>query len=167
MENENVGNGENGKDIKMRVKCVKCKKVEGLTVEEVRFLAQVAGKYKPKPKPLDYTAILSIIKENCTEEGDKHLFMFDESFDKDVADTVKEYNDAINANVVRKESLEKTENLIIGTSDQIKSLERTLKELEEKKEQFIIEMKSGGILIDDIKSKFEKLTGTTDVETWS
>lgn len=171
MKNEREENGkgseENGKDVKMRVKCAKCKKVEGLTGEEVRFLAQVAGRYKSKLSPVDYTAILSIIKDNCTKEGDKHLFIFDESFDKDVADTIKEYNDAVNANVVRKEDLEKTMNLIVETNDQIKSLESTLKELEEKKEQFIAEMRSGGILIDDIKSKFESITGTADIEMWS
>lgn len=151
---------------RMKVKCAKCKLEDILTEEDVKLLAHIVKRYNPIPNPNDYTAVLSIIKGNCTD-GKKHIFIFDESFDKAVADTLKEYKDAIVANVSRKETLEKICILMVETTNQIKSLESELKGLDKKKEYTISEMSTGGILIDNIKLKFEKLTGTSDIEMWS
>lgn len=150
----------------MKIKCVKCQLQDSLGEEDIKLLAHIVRRYNPKPRPGDYTAVLSIIKGNCTDSN-KHLFIFDELFDKDVADVIKEYKDAINANVVRKVSLEKVANQIIETTHQIKSLQSTLGELNKKKEYMLSEMSTGGILIDNIQLKFERLTGTTDVDMWS
>ena len=156
---------ENEKN-KMKIRCVKCKLEDTLTEEDIKLLAYVVKRYNHKPSPNDYTAVLSIIKGSCTDDK-KHIFIFDESFDKAIADVLKEYKDAIVANVTRKETLEKVCILMAETTNQIKSLESELKTLEKKKGYTISEMGTGGILIDNIKLKFEKLTGTSDMEMWS
>lgn len=142
----------------MKVKCEKCQLEDDVHEEDVKLLAHVVKKYNPKPRPGDYMAILSIIKGNCTDGG-KHLFMFNGSFDQDVAATIKEYNDAIKQNVERKVVLDKVCVQIEETSD-------TLKELEKNKEYILAEMAAGGMLIENVKLKFLKLTGTEDMEIW-
>jgi len=142
----------------MKVKCEKCQLEDDVHEEDVKLLAHVVKKYNPKPRPGDYMAILSIIKGNCTD-GEKHLFMFNGSFDRDVAVTIKEYNDAIKQNVERKVVLDKVCVQIEETSD-------TLKELEKNKEYILAEMAAGGMLIENVKLKFLKLTGTEDMEIW-
>lgn len=156
---------ENGKN-KMKIKCVKCGLEEELNNEDVKLLAHIVRRYNTKPSPVDYIGVLSIIKGKCKDDG-KHVIVFHEDFDKAVAGMIHEYNNAIAANVARKETLEKTAHLIIETDNQIKSLESMLQELEKKKEYILSEMSTGGILINNIKLKFEKLTGTPDTEMWS
>lgn len=135
----------------MKVRCAKCKLEDDISEDDVKLLAHVVKKYNPKPSPIDYLGVLSIIKGNC-EDGYKHTFIFNESFDQEVAEVIKEYNDAIVQNVERKVALEKIEN--------------TLKDLEKKKEYAVAEMNAGGILIENMKLRFLKLTGTEDMEIW-
>lgn len=142
----------------MKVKCAKCNLEDDVNEDDVKLLAHVVKKYNPKPRPGDYMAILSIIKGNCTD-GEKHIFIFNGSFDQDVTTTIKEYEDAIKQNVERKVALDK-----VGI--QIEETSNTLKEFEKKKEYMLAEMAAGGILIDNIKLKFLKLTGTEDMEIW-
>jgi hypothetical protein len=145
---------------------VKCEVVEELKEDDVKLLAHIIHRYNQKPSPIDYISVLSIIKGFCAD-NDKHTFVFHEDYDKVVADTIKEYQDAITKNVERKADLEKIENMIVETNNQIKSLQSTLGDLDKKKEYNLSEMNSGGILIDSIKLKFLKLTGTEDMNMWS
>ena len=142
----------------MKVKCAKCQLEDDVNEEDVKLLAHVIKKYNPKPRPGDYMAVLSIIKGNCSD-GEKHLFVSNGSFCKDVAVTIKEYEDAIRQNVERKIALDKV-------CTQIEEASNTLKEFEKNKEYILAEMAAGGILIDNIKLKFLKLTGTEDMEIW-
>lgn len=142
----------------MKVKCAKCQLEDDVNEEDVKLLAHVIKKYNPKPRPGDYMAVLSIIKGNCSD-GEKHLFIFNGSFDQDIATTIKEYEDAIKQNVERKVALDKVRT-------QIEEASNTLKEFEKDKEYLLAEMSAGGILIDNIKLKFLKLTGTEDMEIW-
>ena len=142
----------------MKVKCEKCQLEDDVNEEDVKLLSHVVKKYNPKPRPGDYVAVLSIIKGNCSN-GDKHLFTFNGSFDQDVVTTIKEYNDAIKQNVERKITLDKV-------CIQIEETNEVLKELEKKKEYILAEMTAEGMLIDNIKLKFLKLTGTEDMEIW-
>ena len=142
----------------MKVKCTKCQLEDDVNEDDVKLLAHVVKKYNPKPRPGDYMAILSIIKGNCSD-GEKHLFIFNGSFDQDVATTIKEYNDAIKQNVEIKIALDKV-------CIHIEEASNVLKELEKKKEYMLAEMAAGGLLIDNVKLKFFKLTGTEDMEIW-
>lgn len=143
----------------MKVKCEKCKLEDEISEDDIKLLAHVVKKYNPKSKPGDYMAVLSIIKGNC-EDGDKHKFIFDESFNQEVEEVIKEYEDAIAKNVERKIALEKICNHIIEANN-------VLKELEKKKEYALAEMNAGGILVENVKLKFLKLTGTEDMAMWS
>lgn len=142
----------------MKVKCEKCQLEDDINEDDVKLLAHVVKKYNPKPRPGDYMAVLSIIKENCTD-GEKHVFIFNGSFDQDVAITIKEYEDAIKQNAGRNVALNKV-------CLQIEEASNVLKELEKNKEYILAEMSAGGILIDNIKLKFLKLTGTENMEIW-
>lgn len=150
----------------MKIKCAKCKIEEPLNEEDVKLLGHIVKRYNSKPSPTDYTAVLSIIKGQCTD-GNKHLFIFHEDFDNDVANLIQEYNNAITANITRKENLEKIQIQTIETAEQIKNLQSALEELDKKKEYTISEMSTGGILIENLKLKFEKMTGSDSVEMWS
>lgn len=150
----------------MKIKCVKCKKEEDIGEEDVKLLAHVVKKYNLKPRPGDFTAVLSIIKGNCSDDK-KHSFIFHEDFDKEIADIIQEYKNAVTANIVRKENIEKTENFISDINKQIKSLQSNMIELEKKKAHITSEMNAGDILIDNIKMKFEKLTGDENVDIWT
>lgn len=143
----------------MRVKCTRCNIEEDISEDDVKLLAHVVKKYNPKPKPGDYMAVLSIIKGYCMN-GEKHIYIFDESFDQDIADTLREYKDAVLLDAVRKDVMTKLE-------DHIKSLEANIKDLEKKKECAVAEKNAGDLLVDNIKLKFIKLTGTDDTEMWS
>lgn len=143
---------------KMRVKCVKCGIIDDLKEDDIKLLAHVVKRYNQKANPVDYVAVLSVIKGLCTD-NDKHLFIFDESFEKSVADTIKECHDAIAKNAERKVALDKV-------YIQIEEISNELKELEKNKEYMLAEMSAGGILIDNVKLKFLKLTGTEDMEIW-
>ena len=141
----------------MKVKCTKCELDDDVSEDDVKLLAHVVKKYN-KPKPGDYMAILSIIKGNCTD-GDKHLFVYNGSFNEDVTNTIKEYLDAVAKDVEIKIALDKV-------CSHIEEVNNSLKEFEKKKEYMMAEMSAGGILIDNIKLKFFKLTGTEDMEIW-
>lgn len=142
----------------MKVKCTKCNLEEDISEEDVKLLAHVAKKYNPKPRPEDYMAILSIIKGDCPN-GEKHLFTFNGSFCQDITNTIKEYEDAIRQNVGRKIALDKICSQIEDTSNE-------LKEFEKNKEYVLAEMRAGGMLIENIRLKFLKLTGMEDMSIW-
>lgn len=142
----------------MKVRCTRCKLDDDISEDDVKLLAHVVKKYNTKPRPVDYMSVLSVIKGNCTD-GEKHIFMFNESFDQDVANTIREYEDALAKNVDRKVSLDKVCIQIEETTD-------VLKELEKNKEYLLAEMAAGGMLIDNIKLKFLKLTGMEDMSIW-
>lgn len=151
----------------MKIKCVVCKKEDELMEEDTKLLAHVIKKYNDKPRPTDYTEVLSIIKGNNCVENKRCIWIFHEDFDNAVAGTLKDHKDAIAANVARKETLEKVYVSITETTNQIKSLESALKDLEKKKEYILSEMNTGGMLIENIKLEFMKLTGTDDTTIWS
>lgn len=143
----------------MKVICTECSIVEDISDDDAKLLTHVVTKYKSNPSPADYLGVLSIIKGAC-KDNNRHIFIFDESFDKEVEDTIKEYNDATAKNVERKIALEKICNHIIEISD-------TLKDLEKKKEIALADLTTGGILIENVKLRFLKLTGTENMSIWS
>ena len=142
----------------MKIKCTKCNIEEDISEDDVKLLAHVVKKYKPKPNPTDYLGLLSVMKDNCKDNG-KHIFIFDEYFDQEVVNTIKEYNDAIAKNIEIKVALEKIANQTVDVNN-------ALKDLEKKKEYVVAELNAGGILIDNIRLKFMKITGTEDMSIW-
>ncbi len=76
----------------MNIKCIKCETEEILTEEDTKLLGHIVRRYNPKPKPNDYIMVLNIIKGDCTD-GKKHIYIFDESFDRTIAGLIKEHTE--------------------------------------------------------------------------
>lgn len=143
----------------MRVRCAKCKIVEDLGQEEIERLVNITKTYSDNVSPNDYTAILSIIKGRCTD-GKKHIYIYDETFSKTVADLVGEYNKLCENNVAKEKE-------VSDALEKIESLRNEIEDLVSKRISAIQEISNIGIAIDNVISTFEKETGTRDVKMWS
>lgn len=143
----------------MRVKCAKCKNVEELGKDEIEHLVNTAKTYSEDVSPNDYTAILSIIKGKCTD-GKKHIYIYDESFSKTVADLVLEHNKLCENNAAKEKELSET-------LQKIEDLKNEIKDLDNKRQNAIHDVGSINAAIDNVIETFEKETGTRNVKMWS
>lgn len=157
----------------MKVQCVKCKAVEDITGENLALLAHMISMYNTRPKASDYTAVLSIIKGDCTDR-EKHVFSFDESFYKEIDDMRNQYEEFVERqNICNGDSLKIDDEVDKYLSD-IKELDAKAREIEDKidklrgdKDNKIKEIESIDTSISDITSKLENLTGIKDIKIWS
>lgn len=140
--------------------------VEKLDDEDVRLLSHIVHRYHDKVSPIDFLGVLCVIKGFCSNDK-KHTFIFEESFEKEVSDTIGEYEQALAKNAERRDTIVKLAKLIHDTANQIKSLESSLKDLEKKKEFTNAEIGTGEMLVENVKLKFAKLTGSEDMNMWS
>lgn len=157
----------------MRIKCIKCETIEELDEEDTKLLGHVVRRYNPEPKPNDYIMVLNVIKGNCTD-GNKHIYVFDSTFDKAIANLIKEYNDLCATNTTRDKtisgidsSMNTIKTHIEDFKSKITALESQLKDCIRKKEGTITEIKGAEVLINETKLSFEKLTGSQDMKIWS
>lgn len=157
----------------MNIKCIKCETEEILTEEDTKLLGHIVRRYNPKPKPNDYIMVLNIIKGDCTD-GKKHIYIFDESFDRIIAGLIKEHTELHVTNDARHKAVLELDNLMSTIKANIEDLkskinasETQLKECIRKKEGIIAETKGTEMLIGDVELKFEKLTGNPDMKIWS
>jgi uncharacterized coiled-coil DUF342 family protein len=143
----------------MRVKCAKCKNVEELGKEEIDHLVNTAKTYNEEVSPNDYTAILSIIKGKCTD-GKKHLYIYDETFSKTVANLVVEHDKLYENNAAKDKE-------VSDTLQKIEDLKNEIKNLSDKRDKTIQDISNIHYAIDDVIATFEKETGTRNVKMWS
>jgi chromosome segregation ATPase len=143
----------------MRVKCAKCKNVEELGKDEIEHLVNTAKTYSEDVSPNDYTAILSIIKGKCTD-GKKHIYIYDETFSKTVADLVLEHNKLCENNAAKEKEVSET-------LQRIEDLKNEIQNLGNKRDGAIQEISNINTAIDDVIVTFEKETGTRNVKMWS
>lgn len=143
----------------MRVKCAKCKSVEELGKDEIEHLVNTAKIYSEDVSPNDYTAILSIIKGKCTD-GKKHIYIYDETFSKIVADLVLEHNKLCENNAAKEKELSET-------LQKIEDLKNEIKDLDNMRQNAIYDIGSINMAIDNVIETFEKETGTRNVKMWS
>ncbi len=143
----------------MDIKCVKCKTVEKLGQDEIEYLVNIAKRYTDNISPNDYTAILSIIKGTCTD-GKKHLYIYDETFSKNIANMISGYN------VLYEKNAEKEKELS-SILQKIEILKNEIMNLDEKREGIIRDISDINISINGKIEMFEKETGTRDVKMWS
>lgn len=151
----------------MKVKCVKCKMEDELNEEDVKLVAHVVRKFNANPSPNDYTAVLSIIKGSNCVDNKKHIFIFEETFDRAVSDLIKNKKSAEIAKLSRKDALSKIESDISETNDKIRQLRSHLEDLQKEKNDTIVDIEKTDLLIEDAMNNFEKLTGATDIDIWS
>jgi predicted nucleic acid-binding Zn-ribbon protein len=143
----------------MIVKCARCKLIEELSQDEIERLVNTAKVYNDDVSPNDYIAILSIIKGKC-KDGKKHLYIYDETFSKIVADLVGEHNKLCENNA----SKEKEVSEIL---QKIEALQGEIETLRNKKDDDIKEIGDINTAIDNLILTFEKETGTRNVKMWS
>ena len=143
----------------MKIKCAKCKLVEELSQDEIERLVSTSQIYNEEVSPNDYTAILSIIKGKCTD-GKKHLYIYDETFSKTVADLVTEYNELCENNAAKEKE-------ISDALQKIETLKGEIENLQNKRDNDIKEISNINRDIDSVIITFEKETGTRNVKMWS
>lgn len=143
----------------MIIKCAKCKLVEELGQDEVERLVNTAKIYNDEVSPNDYTAILSVIKGKC-KDGKKHLYIYDETFSKIVADLVEEHNRLYENNAAKEKE-------VSDALQRIEDLKNELEALHNKKDSAIQDISNIHTAIDELIVKFEKETGTRNVKMWS
>lgn len=143
----------------MKIKCAKCKLVEELSQDEIERLVSTAQIYNEEVSPNDYTAILSIIKGKCND-GKKHLYIYDETFSKTVADLVTEYNKLCENNATKEKE-------ISDALQKIETLKGEIENLQNKRDNDIKEISNISRDIDSMIITFEKETGTRNVKMWS
>jgi len=143
----------------MIVKCIKCKTVEELTQDEIGYLVNIANKYTDEVSPNDYTGILSIIKGKCTD-GKKHLYVYDETFSKHVADLIGEHKKLCENNASKEKELS-------DTLQKIEDLKNEIKNLGEKRDDTVKEIENISRFTNIVKETFGKVTGSQDMKMWS
>ncbi len=143
----------------MIVKCIKCKKVEELSQEEIEYLVNIAKKYTDEVSPNDYTGILSIIKGKCTD-GKKHIYVYDETFSKHVADLIEEHKNLCDNNASKEKELS-------DTIQKIEELKNEINNLGNKRDDTVKEIEDINRITNIVTITFEKATGTRDMKMWS
>ena len=143
----------------MKIKCAKCKLVEELSQEEIEHIIKISKTYSDEVDPNDYTAILSVIKGKCTD-GKKHLYIYDETFSRTVADLVEEYNKLCENNASKEKE-------VSDMLQHIETLKNELENLRNKKDDAIQEISNINKSIDSLIVTFEKETGTRNMKMWS
>lgn len=143
----------------MIVKCIKCKTVEELSQDEIEYLVNIAKKYTEEVSPNDYTGILSIIKGKCTD-GKKHIYVYDETFSKHVADLIDEHSKLCENNITKEKELS-------DTLQKIEDLKNEIKNLSEKRDDTVKEIEDINRITNIVTITFEKVTGTQDMKMWS
>lgn len=143
----------------MKIKCAKCKLVEELSQDEIEYLVNIAKKYTEEVSPNDYTSILSIIKGKCTD-GKKHLYIYDETFSKYVADLIAEHGKLCESNVTKEKELS-------DTLQKIEDLKNEIQNLDKKRDDTVKEIEDITGSINSVIKKFETETGTQDMKMWS
>lgn len=143
----------------MQVECVKCKKVEELSEDDLNFLLNAAKRYTDEISPNDFTAILSVTKGKCSDNK-KHIFIFHEDFSKKIAGLIEEYDKLSSNNIVKEKELS-------DILKKIEDLKNEIKNLEEKRDVDTKDIDDLNKAIADLMVIFEKETGTRDVKMWS
>lgn len=156
----------------MQVKCIKCETEEVLEEEDTKLLSHIVRRYNHEPKPNDYIMVLNVIKGNCTD-GNKHIYIFDSTFDKTIANLIKEHSDLCATNATREKTIsdiDSSMNTIKTNIEDFKSkiitLESQLKDCIRRKEGVTIEIRGTEVLINETNLRFEKLTGAQDMSMW-
>ena len=143
----------------MIVKCIKCKTVEDLSQDEIEYLVNIAKKYTDEVNPNDYTGILSIIKGKCAD-GKKHLYVYEDTFSKHVADLIEEHKKLCENNTNKEKELS-------DTLQRIEDLKNEIKNLSEKRDDTVKEIEDINRITNIVIITFEKVTGTKNMEMWS
>ena len=142
----------------MRVKCVKCNIEKDISKEDIDKIKSIVEDGKIS-RSVDYLEIFNVTRGKCIEQK-KHTFIFEESFFNNVQDLIKKRGDILSKHDNDEKELSKT-------NDEITELENKLKNIKEKKEGLIENIKKEETNVENTLQEFEQITGGRDIEIWS
>ncbi len=142
----------------MRLKCVKCNVEKEISKEDIDRIKSIAEDGKIS-RSVDYLEIFNVTRGKCTEQK-KHTFIFEESFFNNVQDLIKKRGDILS-------ECDNDEKELSKTNDEITELEDKLKNVKEKKESLIENIKKEETDVENTLQEFEQITGGRDIEIWS
>ena len=141
----------------MKLKCLKCGERLDIDKDDIKSVAQMIERHN-----LDVTVFLdslSPVGGKC-KDGDRHIYEFDDEFDKIIHDLAKDYI-GIKSGII-SETKECNDMCIVR-----KELGDKLRDISESIENKIDKIKQFEIDIEKIQQKCEDLTGTSNIELWS
>lgn len=142
----------------MRVKCVKCNIEKEISKEDIDKIKSIVEDGKIS-KSVDYLEIFNVTRGKCTEQK-KHTFIFEESFFNNVQDLIKKRGDILSKRDNDEKELSKT-------NDEITELEDKLKNVKEKKEGLIENIKKEETDVENTLQEFDQITGGRDIDIWN
>lgn len=142
----------------MKLKCVKCNVEKEISKEDIDKIKLIAEDGKIS-RSVDYLEIFNVTRGKCTEQK-KHTFIFEESFFNNVQDLIKRRGDILSKRDNDKKELSKT-------NDEITDLEDKLKNVKEKKEGLIENIKKEETDVENTLQEFEQITGGREIDIWS
>lgn len=142
----------------MRVKCVKCNIEKEISKEDIDKIKSIVEDGKIS-RSVDYLEIFNVTRGKCTEQK-KHTFIFEESFFNNVQDLIKKRGDILSKRDNDEKELSKT-------NDEITELEDKLKNVKEKKEGLIENIKKEETDVENTLQEFDQITGGRDIDIWN
>lgn len=153
----------------MQIRCLKCKKVFGITKEQLKKINEIAiGQLNPS----DYLDLFPLISGKCGDK--KHAFIYADEFTDKKKEIIQEYDEVNKFIETSKESLELIVNKGKELSDERERINKRLDEIRD--ELFTNDQKTNTISlvkipadedqIECILDRFEYLCGTRDIEQW-
>lgn len=142
----------------MRLKCAKCNIEKEISKEDIDKIKSITEDGKIS-RSVDYLEIFNVTRGKCIEQK-KHTFIFEESFFNNVQDIIKKRDGILSKHDNEEKELAKT-------NDEITELENKLKNIKEKKEGLIENIKKEDIDVENVLQEFEQITGGREIDIWS
>ena len=142
----------------MRLKCAKCNIEKEISKEDIDKIKSITEDGKIS-RSVDYLEIFNVTRGKCIEQK-KHTFIFEESFFNNVQDIIKKRDEILSKRDNEEKELAKT-------NDEITELENKLKNIKEKKEGLIENIKKEDIDVENVLQEFEQITGGREIDIWS
>jgi len=142
----------------MRLKCAKCSIEKEISKEDIDKIKSITEDGKIS-RSVDYLEIFNVTRGKCIEQK-KHTFIFEESFFNNVQDIIKKRDEILSKRDNEEKELAKT-------NDEITELENKLKNIKEKKEGLIENIKKEDIDVENVLQEFEQITGGREIDIWS
>lgn len=153
----------------MQIRCLKCKKVFGITKEQLKKINEIAiGPLNPS----DYLDLFPLISGRCGDK--KHAFIYADEFTDQKKGIIQAYDEVNKCIATGKESLKLMTDNEKELSDEREKLTKRLEEIRD--ELFtngqvvntisLVKIPADEAQIECILDQFESLVGTRDIELW-
>lgn len=153
----------------MQIRCLKCKKVFGITKEQLKKINEIAiGQLNPS----DYLDLFPLISGKCGDK--KHAFIYADEFTDQKKGIIQTYDEVNKFIETSKESLklmaDKEKELGLEKEKLTKRLEEIRDELFANDQSInaisLVKIPADEAQIECILDQFDSLVGTRDIESW-